>query len=82
MAVLLYQQGEYGESLEILEGYLEQEQRYDHKDASLMHTLSGVASARLGMDDRAALHFYRAVELDRNNELAALNLKLVQEYPL
>jgi tetratricopeptide (TPR) repeat protein len=82
MAVLLYQEGEYQESLEILEGYLEQEQRHGDKDASLMHTLSGVASARLGMDDRAALHFSRAVELDRNNELAVLNLKLIQEYPL
>jgi len=80
-AVLFFQEGEYRETLEIVEGYLEQEWRLDGKDASLMHTLSGVASARLGMEDRAALHFSKAVELDNDNELAALNLKLVQEYP-
>ena len=77
----LFQEGKYGETVEVLEGYMEQELRLHGRDASLMHTLTGVASARLGMDDRAALHFSRAVKLDRENELAALNLKLVQEYP-
>ena len=48
------------EALEIIESYLEQELRIDDRDASLMYTLSGVASARLGMEDRAALHFSRA----------------------
>jgi tetratricopeptide (TPR) repeat protein len=80
-AVLLFQEGEYGETLEIIEGYLESEGELDVKAASLMHTLSGVASARLGMEDRAAVLFSKAVELDENNELAAINLKLVQEYP-
>jgi tetratricopeptide (TPR) repeat protein len=80
-ALLLFQQGEYGETLEIIEGYLESEGELDGKAASLMHTLSGVASARLGMIDRAAVLFSKAVELDEDNELAAINLKLVQEYP-
>jgi tetratricopeptide (TPR) repeat protein len=80
-AVLLFQEGEYGETLEIIDGYLESEGELDGKAASLMHTLSGVASARLGMKDRAAVLFSKAVELDEDNELAVINLKLVQEYP-
>lgn len=81
IAVLLFQEGEYGGTLEIIEGYLESEGELDDEASSLMHTLSGVASTRLGMNDRAAALFSKAVALDEDNELAAINLKLVQEYP-
>jgi tetratricopeptide (TPR) repeat protein len=80
-AVMLFQDGEYMESLRILEDYLEGEWELEDEDASLMHTLSGVASVRLGLKDRAALHFSEAVALNENNELAALNQKLIQDYP-
>jgi tetratricopeptide (TPR) repeat protein len=81
IALLLFREGRYRESLEVVEGYLDGRWDIADRDASLMHTLSGVASARLGMEDRAALHFSTAVEFDGDNETAALNLKLIQEYP-
>ena len=79
--LLLFEQGNYPGVLEIVEQCLQNVPSIDAESISRLYTLSGVASTRTGGYDEAARFFSKALEYDRGNEIAAINQKLVQEYP-
>jgi tetratricopeptide (TPR) repeat protein len=80
-AHLLFEQGDYTGVLETVEQCLQSVSPIDGEAVSRLYTLSGVASARIGEYDDAARFFSEALDHDRGNEIAAINRKLVQEYP-
>jgi len=78
-ALLAIQQEDYTQALRTVSLCFDQVTNMDDTLLSKLHTLSGIASARMGTYDEAARYFSKARELDGSNEPASINLKLVQE---
>jgi tetratricopeptide (TPR) repeat protein len=77
-ALLSIESGEYDAAIQTVDRCLDNAVHIDDGAASLLQTISGIASKRLGAYDDAARYFSRAVELDESNEFASINLRLVQ----
>ncbi len=77
-ALLLAKQGKYDDVLLTVQQCLNRITKLDKSLQSNFYTLVGIAHANLGNDAEASRSFKTARDLDANNDVPQLNLRLVQ----
>jgi tetratricopeptide (TPR) repeat protein len=80
-ALAFIEKGEYGAAQQAIGDCLEQVPSLDDSTRSRLLALSGIASAKSGAEDEAVRFFTEARKLDRDNELALVNMRMIREGP-